>query len=459
MEEQEKTTEGLFLPIIDTSKMSADEIEAWKKIDEALEQKFKDFSETSKAFFGDEASPGDVMKKLKEIDKALKDIQEQKKDYVDNESFQKVKKDINDSLVRFKTATTVNKSGEREMKSVEQQVKEQLKDYITVDPKTGVEKVDLKAACKAGAGSKKTLDLVFTKAFLTTDAPYLGGITVDTTLGVSPRPKSTLREYANVSNTSTRAVVVAEMSATGEAEWVPEGELKPAMDGTINERTVTAGKVALTAKTSEEVLQDIPQLVAEIRLEISNRIDQAETNGILYGTGTNGEILGVAADIPEFSLTGIEVQRPNNFDALVAAYTQIYTASNMNFRPNVTTVNPIDYANMTLEKDANGQYLLPYRNGGELIPGLQIVPDSSMEIDNFIMGDFRYLNIRDYVGYTLTFGWENDDFTRNMVTMVGEKRLLAYIKSNHLLAFVKGEFSVIKAAIEAPDAGENSVNP
>ena len=63
------------------------------------------------------------------------------------------------------------------------------------------------------------------------------------------------------------------------------------------------------------------------------------------------------------------------------------------------------------------------------------------------------MNIRDYVGLSITFGWVNDDFQKNQVTMVGEKRLLAYIKSNYKTAFVKGAYKTIKEAIDSSKVG------
>lgn len=72
-------------------------------------------------------------------------------------------------------------------------------------------------------------------------------------------------------------------------------------------------------------------MVAEVRAEIINKIAIAEEEGILFGKGTNGEIKGVFTDIPEFSLTSLKVKNPNNFDALVAGYTQIVSVSNQNY--------------------------------------------------------------------------------------------------------------------------------
>ncbi len=135
-------------------------------------------------------------------------------------------------------------------------------------------------------------------------------------------------------------------------------------------------------------------------------------------------------------MTGLSVATPNYFDAIIAAYTQVVSVSKMNYRPNLVRVNPIDLANMRLTKDANGQYLFPPFSlaNGEIISGLRIAASPSVDQGSFVLGDFSYLNIRDYIPLTIEFGWENDDFTKNMVTMIGEKRLLAYIKSNYLSA-------------------------
>lgn len=56
------------------------------------------------------------------------------------------------------------------------------------------------------------------------------------------------------------------------------------MSGTLAEVTINAGKVALGTKVTEETLSDLPQLVAEVRAEIINRIGLKEEEGILSGT-------------------------------------------------------------------------------------------------------------------------------------------------------------------------------
>ena len=279
-------------------------------------------------------------------------------------------------------------------------------------------------------------------------APVAGGITIDPNIAVAPRKRYVIRDLANVSSISTTSVTYAEMTnVEGDAGWVSEGNLKPSMSADLKTATVNVGKVALSAKITTEVMQDIPQLVQEIRSEIINKIDAAEENGILNGTGSDGQIKGVSGDFPAFTLDGIEVQAPNYYDALVAAYTQITSTSNMAYAPNGVRMNPVDYANMQLTKDVNGQYLRPFKVGDELVSGLRVIADPNQAVGTFIMGDWRYLNIRDYQALTISFGWENQDFTKNMVTMIGEKRLLAYIKSNYKTAFVSDSFADVITAI------------
>ena len=64
------------------------------------------------------------------------------------------------------------------------------------------------------------------------------------------------------------------------------------------------------------------------------------------------------------------------------------------------------------------------------------------------MGDFGYLNIRDLWALSITVGWENDDFRKNIVTTIAEKRLMCYIKSQYKTAFVKDKFKTVMEAIK-----------
>lgn len=361
--------------------------------------------------------------------------------------------DVKSAIIKIKAATEKTPTGELKTKSVAQQIEDQLKDFIKEEK--GAKVIDLKSACQKSAGFKKTIDIVLDKKAVGTIAsgtlvPHYG-MEVDPVLSVSPRAQTVLRQVANVTRINSRSLTYAEYaSKEGDAKWVAEGALKPNMDATLTEKTISVGKVAITAKFTEETLYDLPQFVAEVESEMINKIGLAEEKGILSGTGTDGEIKGVASDMPAFSLTiSKKIPNANYYDAIVACYTQIVSVSNMAYRPNAILINPIDYMSMQLEKDTNGQYLRPFKIGDELIEGLRVVQTTAVPVGELWIGDWAYLNIRDYQVLTVTIGWENDDFTKNLVTIIAEKRLMAYIKSQYKTAFVKDKFDTVIEAIKA----------
>lgn len=433
-----------FLSKIDLSVMDEVSVKSLQALQDAINATVGDFMDDTidKKTFEDKLN--EVSQKIdseKELETVRKELGEMK-----------------EIIVRMKGAMHKNEDGQMVFKSVDQQIEEQLKDFITVG-KHGEKTVDLKTACKQSIGFKKNLTIVVNRKDVTSPvtsinvAPHYN-MTIDNQLSVEPRSQTVIRKFANVAAISTRSLTYAEFNpGEGEAEWVPEGGLKPMMSGTLAEVTINAGKVALGTKTSEETLSDLPQLVAEVRTEIINRIGLKEEEGILSGTGSGGQIKGIRSDIPRFSLTDLKVEKPNTYDVIVGMYTQIVSMSNMAYRPNLVLMYPLDYAQMQLTKDVNGQYLRPFRIGDELIQGLRVETSTAIEQGDIWVGDFNYLNIRDVWVLTITLGWENDDFTKNMVTILGEKRLMAYIKKQYKTAFVKDRIATVIEAITPAGIG------
>lgn len=420
-----------FLKGVDIENTDKATVDLLKSMGEAVEARIEEYL---KGVIDKDAMEKSINESLKSIDsrQELASVKEQITE-------------VKESLVRMKGAFEC-KDGKVQVKSIEAQIEEQLKEYITLEK--GKKIVDLKSACQNGNGKKFTMNLVVEKAATNVYA------TTHTTLGAfsdmtfeNPRSESVLRRYANVAPANGRAVLYAEVQyGDQQAEWVAEGALKPLLDGDVTQKSVLAGKVALAAKLTEETLTDFPQLVAEVKAEIISRIGLAEEKSILFGD-EEGTIEGVTIDVPGFSLASLDVEKPNIYDAIVAGYTQIVSTSGMSYRPNLVMVNPLDYAAMQLTKDVNGQYLRPFKSGDELIQGLEVVATTSIEQGNLVMGDFSYLNIRDVVELTVEFGWENDDFRRNLVTMIGEKRLVPYVKSQYKTAFLRDTIANIIAGI------------
>lgn len=434
-----------FKDFLDTQGLSEDESKVFdtfsKGLDSFMEALYKQYME-------DQIDSKELKKSLDEATQSIEELKSEIKGLADSKSVNDRLKEFGDTIVRIKAATEKTKDGKREIKSLGDQIADACKEFVVES--NGVKKINVEALKeKGGVKFDVVMKAASTPVMTTGGAPVAGGITIDDQISVDPRKRASIRDLANVASISTPTVVYAQLkNVEGDAAWVPEGGLKPSMTAEVDTVSLTAGKIALTAKITTEVMQDIPQLEKEIEAEILNKIGLKEEDGIFNGTGAGGQIQGVGDSLPAFSLTGIEISKsPNMYDAIVAAYTQIVSTSNMAYSPNAIRMNPVDYANMQLTKNDNGDYIRPFKIGDELITGLRVVQNPNVPVGSFQMGDFRYLFIRDYVVLSLNFGWENDDFTKNLVTILGEKRMLAYIKSQYKTAFVADTFANVITAI------------
>lgn len=434
-----------FKNFLDTQGLSEDESKVFdtfsKGLDSFMEALYKQYME-------DQIDSKELKKSLDEATQSIEELKSEIKGLADSKSVNDRLKEFGDTIVRIKAATEKTKDGKREIKSLGDQIADACKEFVVES--NGVKRINVEALKEKGGVKFDVVMKAASAPVMTTGgAPVAGGVTIDDQISVDPRKRASIRDLANVASISTPSVVYAQLKdVEGDAAWVPEGGLKPSMTAEVDTVSLTAGKIALTAKITTEVMQDIPQLEKEIEAEILNKIGLKEEDGIFNGTGSGGQIQGVGDSLPAFSLTGIEISKsPNMYDAIVAAYTQIVSTSNMAYSPNAVRMNPVDYANMQLTKNDNGDYIRPFKIGDELITGLRVVQNPNVPVGSFQMGDFRYLFIRDYVVLSLNFGWENDDFTKNLVTILGEKRMLAYIKSQYKTAFVADTFANVITAI------------
>lgn len=379
--------------------------------------------------------PAEDLKKFEAIDEALDAAVKEQTDVLSEKSaeLEKRAEATEAALLDVKKSLEgMNKKDEKKMKkSIESQLREQLKDYMTVE--NGVEKVDLKKAVQDnGNNLKLNLDVKAAGTILTGSILYLNAASDDS--ATLPLQENVLRLVSDVTRSSARAITIAEIAAgEGDAAVVAEGAAKPQMDTDYSERTVQAVKIAVWEKFSEETLYDFPAFVSECMRIMLSRVRLKEESTILGGLS-----------LPTYTLSGFEVASPNYFDAIVAAYTQIASASGMNFRPNALLVNPVDFSTMLSTKTTDGAYVF---DNIEQRLGLRIIQTTNITAGNFVLGDFNYLHIRDWQPAEISVGWVNADFTNNLVTVVAEERVIYYVKAQDAAAFVADAFATVITAI------------
>jgi hypothetical protein len=73
-----------------------------------------------------------------------------------------------------------------------------------------------------------------------------------------------------------------------------------------------------------------------------------------------------------------------------------------------------------------------------------------MTAGNFLVGDMTKAHLRMREDMNIQVGYVNDDFTKNLVTILCEARAVSFIKANDAPAFVKGVIATCITAITKP---------
>jgi HK97 family phage major capsid protein len=287
---------------------------------------------------------------------------------------------------------------------------------------------------------------------------YTGSVgltTWDNDLSRPARRQPFMRQLVTTRPINSLYVAYAELkNRDGAAGTVAEGVKKPQIDFDWVEASKKVEKIAAFIKTSKEALDDIVGFRSEINTELVDAVNLKLDEQILSGDGVTPNLTGILTYLTSaISVVGTPfataVDSPNNFDVIRVAAAIV---QNSFFNPNYAVMHPYDLASMELVKDANGQYVLPPFStaNGAVIAGVRVVANQGMTLGNFLVGDFSKDTLGIIEEINIQVGYENDDFTKNLVTILAEMRAVNYIKSNNLGAFTRGTFSTVKTAITAP---------
>lgn len=258
------------------------------------------------------------------------------------------------------------------------------------------------------------------------------------------RTQPTFWDFVRKLRTGAAALVwVNKKNPEGAAAFIGPGVAKPGVSFEIATEISNAKKIAASEKCATELLQDIDGFMSWFESELKYQLYIELNNKLMTGTLSSTVPAGIQTISVPYSLTGVETTNPNNWDAIIACVAQLRAAF---LQGNVVAfLNPIDYANMKLTKAVSqGQYI-------NSIPetGATIVEDHNIPVGFVQVAILDNYKIYIYQDMTLTFGWENDDFTKNLVTAICEMRIHQFYSENHIGSFIYDELADIKAAITA----------
>jgi HK97 family phage major capsid protein len=312
---------------------------------------------------------------------------------------------------------------------------------ITAQPTWGQEFTEAKSADIGElAQSNQGRISMNVKAALTSSSAFGGAIfepTRDQTV-LMPQQRLVVRDLLTVISITTGAVEYASQTTRPMgADVVAEGAQKPesAIDWEL--KTTSSKVIAHWIKASRQILDDVPQLSDLIDSEMRYGLAIKEESQLLGGDGTGSNLMGMIPSAVAF-VDPLGMSLPNEIDTVGAAILQTALAD---FPANGIIMHPADWWRMRLLKDADGKYILgdPQAVVQPSLFGLPVVTTKAMAVDKFLVGDFKSAGtLYDRWQARVETGYVNDDFTRNLITVLAEDRIAFAVKQSNALTY--GDF-------------------
>jgi HK97 family phage major capsid protein len=228
--------------------------------------------------------------------------------------------------------------------------------------------------------------------------------------------------------TSNQVGATREESFTNRAAGqVAEGEAKPESDLDFDLVQLPVQTIAHFVRASKQVLSDSAALERYLNMRMAYFVRLKEEQQLLLGTGTGGELTGMmhagnsTAFVPESGDT--------EADSIRRAIEAVQVAE---YSPQAVILNPSDWSRIEREKTTAGVYVLGDGSARALVSegmprslwGVPVVLSNSMPAGQFLTGDFQAACVLwDREQVSVTIGFVNDQFTRNLVTILAEERV------------------------------------
>lgn len=230
---------------------------------------------------------------------------------------------------------------------------------------------------------------------------------------------------------------VKETGFTNSAAPVAEAAAKPESDLKFDLVTTSAKVIAHWMKASRQVLSDISQLRSIIDQRLLYGLAYVEENQLLNGDGTGQNLLGIIPQATAYSAQFV-VDMEGPIDMIRLAMLQAALAE---YPATGTVMHPTDWARVELTKDSQGRYIIgnPQGTTGPTLWGLPVVATQAITVDKFLVGAFKLgAQLFDRWDARVEAGYVNDDFIKNLVTVLAEERLALAVYRPE--AFIYGDF-------------------
>ena len=235
----------------------------------------------------------------------------------------------------------------------------------------------------------------------------------------------------------------------------PMANASPQVEGSAKaENAVTFSSVSEKVRTiatwipaSKQILDDFTELMGFINSTLPFYVNLAEELQLLSGDNTGENLHGLITQAAAFSTGLLSSSKGwNKIDIVGRAVQQITAAKELD--PTFVILHPNDWWEMRLTKDGFGRYILgdPQTNVRPSLFGLDVVYTTSIANGTFLVGSGNPTasEIRDRMEMQVEISTEHQDFfTKNLVAVRGEKRVVLVVKRPN--SYISGSFTTSPA--------------
>lgn len=249
----------------------------------------------------------------------------------------------------------------------------------------------------------------------------------------------TIRQLLAQGRTGSNSIeYVRENVFTNGAAPVAEGALKPESNLTFTKETANVKTIAHWIQASRQIMDDAAMLESYVNGRLMYGLALKEEEQLLGGDGTGDNLTGLNTVAVAYDTT-LDKAGETRADKLAHA---IFQVSESEFEASALILNPRDWHEIALLKDANGNYIFggPQAFASNILWGLPVVPTKAQAAGTFTAGAFDMASqVWDRMDASVEISREDrDNFVKNMLTILCEERLaLTHYRPS---AIVKGAF-------------------
>jgi len=279
-------------------------------------------------------------------------------------------------------------------------------------------------------------------------SPLFGNY-IDTEIGHVPKPENIILPLVTVkTQPGTESIWTSDrINEDGDAAFIAEGALKPLADADWTSTKHDIKEVAVRWKFTKRLMMHAPAIVQDFQEHARELVDQKIDDQLLEGDGLTVNLSGLETEASAFivpaGLAGYYIA-PNIYDVIMAMATRVRLS---NFKGQLTAVlNTVWMAKMAGIKDADERYIVaPFVSpDGTKVGSVNVVFSNKIGDDAILLGDLKRFNVVFAENIMYGEGYENDDFSKNLVSRKLEAFLGTYIKASDAGSILFGDISDIQ---------------